>query len=866
VTPAPSRLPRWAAWLLLFVPLGDRRFDVETDFSELFAVRRRDRGRGYAARRLLGDIVSVCRPRTGRGQVVQDLRFGLRLFRKHPAAVGITTAGLALAIGAVTSVFSLINALVLRPYKMDDPSSVVRVAWVVGHGFIAEWPYADFLNFQREARLMDVVASSHELARFGLTADGQGTESLRVFFVSGNYLWSLGGRAAIGRTLADADDFAGAAPAAVVSHHFWRTRLNGDPSMVGRTIFLNGTPVTLVGVVQPTFAGPVDEPPSLWLSLASFDEVYHLGEFTPASRAYVNVDGRLRPGASLAGAETELQAITRGATGSRQPPNATRLPRLQPAASPASRADPEMNFTVILSLTTIGLVLALACANASNLILAGALTRVREIGIRLALGATRRRLVKQLLSESVLLGVIAGGLGLLLAVWLVPLLAWAMGTPPDVDVAPDRRVLVFTIAVAMTCGLAAGIAPARYGARGDLLGALKAQHDRSPRRSTRLRTSFVGFQAAVSIVLLVPAALLTRSALGVGSAGLRFDADRLLAVSAEVPRRNFDEPAYFDAALEAVRRIPGVERVSLTQTQPFGPSVERDRLTISGRSYELYHTRCDESYFATMGVAIVRGRGFTQDEVASRTPVALVSESVARDIFHGTDPIGRSTSLIPAVDGYQPAAVIIGVVADALSGRLRSEELGTIYWPIDRKRSNPPSILVRTPRPAAVSHAIELALTKTYPTVRPTTRAVADMVGTYLDAKRMMAGLSIGAAGLALALAVLGVYGVTAFVIRQRSEEIGIRIAIGASRGDIFRLLVGQGLRPVLIGLTIGLAGALAGIHWLANILTLAGIGPRDPVAVGTAVTVLLTSAVAAVLAPARRAARTDPANILRAQ
>jgi putative ABC transport system permease protein len=865
VTPVPPRLPRPAIWILRLLPLGERRFDAETDLDELFEARMRERGRSYATGRLALDIVSLCRPSRSRGQMLRDMRFGLRLFRKHPAAVGITTAGLALAIGAVTSVYSLLNAVMLRPYKMDDPWSVVSVARP-GH-VMSLWSYGDFLTLARDARLSDVVASVTDFARFGTAPDDAGTVQLRILFVSGGYLQTLGGRAAIGRSLDRSDDVAGAPAVVVASHYFWKTKLNGDPSVLGRPIWLNGSPVVVVGVVQETFAGPVDVTPSLWAPLASRDDVYAVPELGPASKTSVEVRARVRHGVSLLAAESELNAVAaRGSTGgSSAAEEAQRRFRLFSAASPSAGAEAnEAYLTVFAILGTIGLVLALACANAANLMLAGAVTRVREIGVRLALGATRRRLVRQLLSESLLLGLIAGGLGLLFAWWFVPLMAWGLSLPPDVDVSPDGRVLTFALGVAIVCGLVAGIAPARYGANGDVLSALKAQSRAGwhARRSTSLRTSFVGFQAAVSLVLLVAAALLTRTALGVTRAGLGFDADRLLAVSPAVPRSGFDQAAYFQSALDALREVPTVERVSLSHYQPFGPSVERDKMTIDGRSYELYNSRIDHAYFATMGLRILRGRGFTPEEVAGGAPVALVSESVVRDFLGGLDPIGKSISSIPAEAGSQPPATIIGVVGDALLGRLRSQRHGMIYRPLSRKPPNPLVIIVRTPNPVAIAHAVETALVSMNARVRPTTAVVDDRIRQYFGEKRMMAVLAAMAAGLALTLAVLGVYGVTAFVVSQRTHEVGVRIAIGASRGDILRLLVGRGLRPVGVGLAIGLMLALLSSQLIASLL--AGVGPRDPVAIGLAVAVLLGGAVLAVIVPARRAARTDPANILR--
>ena len=866
MTRPPAGLPRPAIWLLRVLPLGERRFDAETDLGELFEARMRDRGRSYATRRLALDIVSLCRPSRRGGQLLRDMRFGLRLFRKHPAAVGITTAGLALAIGSVTSVYSLLNAMLLRPYKMDDPWSVVSVPRP-GHDAWAWWSYAEYLTLAREARLSDVVASLTDFARFGATPSDDGTSRLRMMLVSGGYLQTLGGRAAIGRSLYHSDDVPGAPVVALASHYFWKTKLNGDPSAVGRTIYLNGSPVMIVGVAVESFAGPTDVPPLLWAPLASFDDVYPVPELGPTSRTLVEVRARLRPGVSMLAAESELGALV--ARGSSEASSAAEDPRrrfrLFSAASPSAGAEAdEAYLTVFAILGTIGLVLTLACANAANLMLAGAVTRVREIGVRLALGATRRRLVRQLLGESLLLGLMAGGLGLLLVWWVVPLLAWGLSVPPGVDVSPDGRVLMFAVSVAIGCGLAAGIAPARYGARGDVLSALRAQHNTGwhPRRSSPVRTSFVGFQAAVSLVLLVAAALLTRTALSITQSGPGFDADRLLAVSAAVPRSNFDESAYFQSAVEALRAVPTVERVSLSQYQPFGPSVERDRMMIGGRSYEIYNSRVDAAYFTTMGLRIVRGRGFTADEVAAGAPVALVSESVVRDFLGSADPIGRSIVSVPAETRREEAATIIGVVGDALLGRLRSERSGMIYWPLGQKRSNPPIVVVRSQKPAAIAHAVETALVRMNPRVRPTAAVIDERIREYVGEKRTMAVLAIVAAGLALTLAVLGVYGVTAFVVSQRTHEVGVRMAIGASHTDILRLVVGRSLRPVAIGLAVGLAGALLASRLIVSLL--AGIGPRDPVAIVFAAAVLLGSALVAVIVPARRAAATNPANILR--
>jgi len=480
------------------------------------------------------------------------------------------------------------------------------------------------------------------------------------------------------------------------------------------------------------------------------------------------------------------------------------------------------------------------------------------------LGSTTGRLVRQMVSESLLLGLMAGGLGLLFAIWFVPILGAIIEMPPEFNAAPDGRVLLFAVAVAIVCGLGAVISPARYGARGDVLSALKSQHGWSGRAAvpSRLRTSFVAFQAAVSMLLLVVAALLARTAILMTRADIGFDADRMLAVSLSAPRAGFDEAAYAQTALLAVRDLPSVERASLSQYQPFGSSVEHDRFTHGGRSYTLYVNRTDADYFATTGLRILRGRSFTAEEVAREAPVALISDSVARSFFQGVDPIGQSVSSLPG-EGDRPApATIIGVVADAIVARLRSQSNGTIYRPIRQKRPNPPSVIIRTANPGVAARAVEDALRRIDPRVRPTTSVVRDHLAEYLGQKRMLAWLAGPTAVLALVLAALGVYGVTAFVVSQRTQEVSVRMAMGASSADVLRLLIKEGLRPVIAGLAVGLAGALVVSRMFAR--ELPGISPHDPLAIGVATTTLLAGALVAVLVPARRVAKTDPASVLR--
>jgi predicted permease len=875
------RLPGWARGLLDLAPLGERRAEVTADLAELFEDRTGRYGRSYAYRRLAGDILSLWRAMLGGGTVLQDLRYALRLLRKHPVPACITIGGLALAIGVVTAVFSIVNATLLRPYAMDDPASVVSVTRP-SHGGWSTWPYAWFLKMQDEATLARVEASLSDTARFSTVRAASDDSSQRVLFVSGGYLRMLGGRPSLGRTLEPADDVAGAPAVLVVSHHFWASRLNRDPSIVGKVVWLNGAPVTLVGVLRADFTGPVefDLRPALWAPLAAMDDVLTGPPLTAAATTPVEVVARLAAGVGLPAAQDNLAAIvTRGSAAKSVPSAGEPSPvRLYSAASAIDGPAEADTLTALASIFSVaGLVLALACANTANLLMAAAVTRRREMGVRLALGASTRRLVRQMVNESLLLGLMAGGFGFILAIWIVPVFGAIVAMPPDVDLAPDARVLIFTIAVALVCGAGAGLSPARYGARGNVLVALQSQSGSrgSVAVPSRLRTSFVGFQAGVSMLLLVFAALLARTAMLMTRADIGFDADRLLVVALEPLQPGLDQSAYLQRAVAAVRHLPAVERVSVAENEPFGYFGARDRFAQDGRSFELRTTRSDGNYLATLGVPIRRGRTFTAEDVAGHAPVAIISESVARAFFPGGDPIGQSLANVPAAGGRrQEPATIVGVVADALLDRPESQGYGAIYRPLGRPSDRPiftsqglpipPSLIVRTANPGLTARAVEDALRRMDATVRPATTMVRDRLDDYLSGKRMLAWMSGPIALLALLLAALGVYGVTAFVVNQRTEEVGVRMAIGASSADVLRMLVRDSVRPVAVGLAAGLAVALGLSRISASTLMLSGISPHDPLSIGVALATLLTVALAAVIMPARRAARTDPAIVLR--
>ena len=896
MTPRETRPPRLMRWLLACLPLGERRVEIEADLTELFAIRARTHGRIHASWRLMRDILSVITaPRrsvnepeetsvgiatlphwpiaslmNGPGAWLLDVRHGLRLFGKHPAVIGATVGGLALSIAVGTTVFTILNATVLRPYGMDDPASVVRVQMLIKQGMSNEWPYHAFADMRERAHQSRVEASAQERAPFSMTAGETGARDDSVLIVSGGYLQALGGRAVLGRTLRPSDDEAGAAPVVVLNHRFWAARLNRDAGIVGKTVWLSGTPVTVVGVIDQTFTGPVDQPPAFWAPFGSYGAIYRDRPINRTSTLSVRVVARVGEHVERDVAERELSVVAAALpdVGIRTESDGM-LPvigvRLDGASSPMDGPDSAAMLLVVGAiLLIVGVILALACANVANLLLAGASARTREIGIRLALGASRGRILRQLLGESVLIGLLAGGAGLLLSLWLVPIVVSAVGPPESHDVRPDGAVYLFTAVIAILSGAGAGLAPARHGSRGDLVAVLKSQSAQAsgPPAASRLRRSFIGFQAAASILLLVTAALFLRGALYMTRLELGFDADRLATVTPSFPSSELRPEmadAYWRSALEQVRGLPTVEQASLARYPPFGGTTSVTNLDRDGGIYRIYENRTDAEYFATAGFRLLRGRGYRADEVRANAPVAVVSESIVRDFLGGAEPIGATLS---AVAEPLSSITIVGVVADAVTARIRGDGNGTIYRPLSSMDLRDARLVVRSAQPSAIVRDVERTLLGIDPRVRLVTNVMSHDVDRYMNEPRVLAGMSAAVASLALVLAVLGLYGVTTFVVNQRTWELHVRQAIGASTGDIVRLLVRQSLTPVLIGLVAGLMVALAAVRVLTPALS--GISPYDPAAILGAVGVLVGTALPAVVSPALRAARTDAAAVLR--
>ena len=793
------------------------------------------------------------------------MSYAIRLLRRSPALVAVAVLGLGLAIGVGTSAFTLLTAVTFPATGIDDPASTVRVMRAYENGSGTSWRYSEYQILREGARRAAVDAWFRDDTSIAFVANAEMPASTSVTFASGGYLANLNRRATLGRLLTPADDVLGAAPVVVVSHSLWTRTLSADPNIVGRPIWLNGAPFTVVGVSARGFTGTHDGQPTIWAPIAS----YHLAAGGPAvdrnASTAVSVVARLEPGVARAQAQGELSAIAAAIAGGQADSSGQTLtgvlliPTLDPS-NPGQASETAIVVTAVLCV--IGLLLLLACVNVTNLLLASAVGRQREFAVRLALGASRWRIVRQLMTESLLLGIAGGLSGLLLTIWLVPVLARVVQAPAALDLDPNLRVYLFLGTLSILAGLGAGLVPARHALRdtfgSELKGSLAQAGDSS--RSRSARSALVGVQAAASLVLLVVAALLTRGMVRATQVDVGFDASHLLTVSPAFVRGTYDAAgakAYWDLALERVRALPGVQHASLADSSPFGAGANVTVFRRPSGRYTVYHNATRADFFATIGLRTMRGRTYTAAEVAGGAQVAVISEAVARDFFGTDDPVGQPLRRVIEDSN----AIVIGVVSNAITARLRELGSATVYQPM--KEALAAKLLVRSAGPPeALVPSLRSALHPLDPRARLTVTLVSEGLQQQVGEPRALATLAGALAVIALSLAVVGLYGVTAFVVGRRTREIGLRMALGASERDVMQLLIGDGLRPVIIGLVAGIVLAFIAGRVFAGVLF--GVQPADPIAFLSAILVLATAAACAVILPTRRASSVDPAAVLR--
>ena len=806
--------------------------------------------------------------------LLNDVRYGLRMLRKNPGFTAVALVVLTISIGANVAIFSVVNTVLLRPLPYHDPSRLVMI-WesLPGIGFQqVGTATGEYLDYRDRNRVFSGIAG-YKNDTANLTGAGQ-PQRIPITRASANLFSVLGVQPMLGRTYTAEEDRPGAGKVAILSYGLWKQRYGGGAGILGRAVDLDGEPYTVIGVMPASFQFPFStlpysQPAGVWVPVAFTpdeiaDRVREFGTFAIA---------RLKPGVSLQQAQEDVSRVA--AEFEKQHPDVYNgSVYVKPTASPLD-ADivGKVRPMLLVLMAAVGFVLLIACANLANLLLARATGRAREMAVRAALGASPARLRRQLLTESVLLALAGGSLGLLAAFWMVRLLV-AFGpeqVPRLQDVAVDPAVLAFAAGVAILTGILFGLAPAWRGSRGETQAALKEAGARAgtSRERLRLRDALVVLETACSLLLLVAAGLLVNSFIRVLRVPPGFQASGVLIAHTQFDSGRYPKAGQYEAAqreiLARLRQLPGVRNVGLSSNVPLLDQ-RGIGFRVEGRAANDFHQAnnafVSENYFPAMGIPILRGRSFQEQDAPSKPLVAVINQALARTFFGGEDPIGKRL-----LWGYRTPFTIVGVAGDVRVSALDASVSPMIYistFQVESGASRHAVLVVRTAgNPAALAASARRAIwsvDKDLPVFGVTTM---DNVLAGSVAQRRFSMSLLGAfSGLALLMAAIGLYGVLSYSVSQRMHEMGLRMALGASARDLMRLVVGQGIRVALAGVAVGLAASFAATRLLAGMLF--GVSPLDPLTFTAVAVVLLAAAFLASFIPARRATKVDPMVALR--
>ncbi len=809
--------------------------------------------------------------------LIQDIRYAVRSLGKSPWLVVAVVLSLALGIGANTTIFSLVNAIALRPLPSERPEELVSVFTSESNG--ARWGtscYPDYVDFRDRTHSFAGLATYSVTPLSLASEDGRGRRYLGAV-ASGNFFTMLGVHAAQGRMLQPADDGApGANPVVVLSHGMWQRKFMGNPALVGSPIRINGHAFTVVGVLPESFRGVImGITPDLWVT-ASMSPLANPSSDMLTQRGNRSnfVIGRLAPGVTAKGAEAEMNVVMRQ-LGIEHPAAdsgrfVTVVPEREARVFPAIRG-PVMGFMALL-LVVVALVLLVACTNVAGLMLARATARRREIGIRLALGASRRRLITQLVTESVMLSLAGGGLGMLLALWGTDLLlAFQPPLPFDLalDLRPDGRVLVFTLVISVLTGIVFGLVPALESVRSDVMPALRDES--SGRRRSRVRNGLVIAQIALSTLLLAGAGLFVRGLRNAYTLDPGFDPRHVIAMSFDLELQGYDRArgaAFQREVLGRVASLPGVESVAFAEHLPLGLGrqiggvVVEGHVPADGHLLEIHCSAVSPGYFATLRVPIIRGREFSATDQAGSPGVAIVNETFARRFWPGQNPIGKRITRDTSGEGGW--LEVVGVARDAKYNTLNEDPLPYFYESLTQSYSDEVTLAARSRGAApAMTDRIQDVIKTLDPTLPVyDIKTLEAHMGVSLLPARLVSVLLGGFGVLALLLSGIGLMGVVSYFASQRTREIGIRMALGALPAHVLALVVGHGMRLAAVGLALGIAAALGVTHFVQGFLY--GVSPADPLTFLTILVVLAVVTLVAAWLPARRAARVDPMIALR--
>ena len=781
-------------------------------------------------------------------RLAQDLRFGFRLLKKSPGLAFTAIMVLALGIGVNVTAFNIIDVFYFRPLPVRDPNSLVRFTTQFPEGASTEVSYPAAMFYRQHNQVLASVIVQRWL---NMTL-GQGkTESVRAGLVSANYFSEIGASAAYGRLLAAPID-AGpdAAPAAVLGYGFWQRHFGGDASVVGRTITLNQHVATVVGITGYAFSGldpDEGEHTDLWLLVEQepyfVPQTRVLSSFNDAD-SHIHMWGRLKPGVSMKMAEQALLPLAQELA--HEHPDVIHKDehlKAAPGAYANNLGADDLPLFGLLSVLVL-LILATACGNLGNLLLGRAITREREIATRLALGATHRRVIRQLLTESLLLAAIGSAIGLLLS-WLASrALVVGLGGPGNFDYAPDWRTILFAFGAGTLACVLAGLPPAR-------------QLARQKHHSSRARTIFMSLQVAASCVLLVVSALLVRAMQIALNTDPGFDYAHTITVDPALYAHAFEPPAareYLAKLEERISQVPGVESVTLVLNPPMGNRASIQRLNGAVR-FDVYINQVRPDFFRTLGVPLLRGRDFTKDD----HDVVVVSESYARRVWPGKDPLQQLYEL-----GKQKLPVI-GIAGNARSVGMRNGQSAEMYEPITDEYIKEAVVLLRaTGRTEDIIGNVADVARSLDPLLSPEARTVKGAFQEKLGFSGKIAAMISGMGTLALLLAIIGLYGVVSYNVSQKTREIGIRMALGATRFDVVHSILAQFVIPLSLALAAGLALAAAASLVLRT--ELYGLSNFDPLSYLSAAVLLAGIGGLAAFLPARRALNVDPMEALRCE
>ncbi|MGH9753692.1 MAG: ABC transporter permease [Blastocatellia bacterium] len=817
------------------------------------------------------------------GKLLQDLRYGSRMLVRYRAVTAIAVITLALGIGANTAIFSVINAVLHRPLPFASPDRLVAVGSTQTNdrsrfGLLS---YPDIADFQAQQSTFERMATYHTRG-LALQSAG-GIVRLESAVVTSDLLPVLGVNPLLGRAFRSEEDKAGGGRVVLLSHNLWRNRFDSDPNVVGRSLALNGQSFIVVGVMPADFQFPIQsEPVELWINFALENESTS-GESQAAQRGnhYLSGIGRLKPGVTVEQAEAQL--VTIAASLEKQYPNynANFSARVRPLMENLTGV---VRDSLLVIFAAVGCVLLIACANVANILLARAANRRREIALRAALGASRWRVVRQMLTESALLAMIGGAAGVMLAGFAMDVLIAL--NPADIpriaESGLDSRVLLFTFATATLTGILMGLVPALQSSKLDLNTVLKDGGRGASGGSLRFsaRGALVIAEVAIAVTLLIGAGLLIQSFARLMRVNPGFNPDNLLTMRISFPDGLYTTPeqiaGFHDRLMTGLQSLPGVSAYSTVAPTPLSGSNFRVGFSVqgrpnpSGRQYP-YDTRLmlvGSGYFGALGIPFRQGRDYTARDGLQSAQVALINEAFAKRHFPGENPIGkRIDPSIGVGDGAPPMREIIGVVADSRSRRLGAEPEPEVYLHIPqvpstgsltlilRAQTEPMSLVT-----AARQEIMKLDRNAPIYDIKPFNEYVSDSVAQ----PRFNSALLGVFAGVALLLTAIGLYGVIAYSITQRTQEIGIRMALGARAGDVLKLIIGQGMTLVLIGVALGLGGAFAVTRLMKSLLF--DVDATDPLTFASVAALVVLIALLACYAPARRATKVDPMIALRTE